>query len=55
MQPTVASVFDKVAQTYWQDYERGNPIGGGMSFEKRLRDCALDDTLESLKLSLIHI
>lgn len=49
MQPTVASVFDKVAQTYWQDYERGNPIGGGMSFEKRLRDCALDDTLESLK------
>lgn len=44
------SAFDKVAQSYWQDYKAGIPIGGGMAYEERLRTCCLDDSMDSLKM-----
>lgn len=43
------SDFDKVAHKFWQDYQKGVPIGGGMAYEEKVRACELDETMDSLK------
>ncbi len=34
---------------YWQDYQQNRPIGGGVAYESKLRQCTLDGSLDSLK------
>lgn len=50
-QPTAfaPTAFDKVATRYWQEYQNNLPIGGGMAYEKQVRDCQLDGSIDSLK------
>lgn len=43
------TAFDKVAQTFWQQHQNNLPIGGGMAYESRVRDCQLDESIDSLK------
>lgn len=43
------TAFDKVADKFWQEYQNGTPIGGGMAFETQVRACELDETTDSLK------
>lgn len=45
----MTSAFDQVAKSYWQDYKQNRPIGGGMTYEQRVRACHLDGSVNSLK------
>ena len=41
--------LDYVAQGYWQDFLAGRAVVGGIAYDARLHDCALDESLESLQ------
>lgn len=43
------TALDNIALSFWQDYHQYTPIGGGMAYENKLRECVLDDGLDSLK------
>ncbi|MBF2718365.1 sel1 repeat family protein [Psychrobacter sp. NG254] len=41
--------LDYIAVGYWQDFLAGRAIAGGIAYEKELRACVLDESLESLQ------
>jgi len=41
--------LDYIAAGYWQDFLAGRAIAGGIAYEKELRACVLDESLESLQ------
>lgn len=47
--PPKMTAFDKAMDKLWQDFVQGVPIGGGMLFEKEVRSCTLDGSVDSLK------
>lgn len=41
--------LDYMAQGYWQDFLAGRAVAGGITYDARLHDCVLDESLESLQ------
>ena len=44
------SQLDVLARDYWQAYLNKSAITGGMAYQKKLFECALDGSMDSLKL-----
>ncbi len=44
------STFDILSEEYWQAYQQRAPIAGGVAYQKKLYELALDESLESLKV-----
>ncbi len=45
----MTSAFDTLSDNYWQQFCQDVPVGGGMAYQSRLKDCQLDLSKDSLQ------
>ncbi len=45
----MTSAFDTLSENYWQQFCQDVPVGGGMAYQNRLKECNLDLSKDSLQ------